>query len=512
VSTPQQPTPNPNRWWTLAAVSIGIFMLLIDITVVNVALPDIQRELDASFSELQWVIDAYALTLAGLMLTAGSIADRLGRKLVFTAGLVLFTVASLACGLAPSAVALDLLRGVQGIGGAIMFATSLALLGAAFQGRERGTAFGVFGATTGAALAIGPLIGGALTQGLGWEWIFFVNVPIGLAAIAITWRRVEESRDPHPGRVDVPGLITWSGALFLLIFALVRGNAEGWSSGLIVACLVGSVVLLVAFIARELTTESPMLDPTLFRVPSFAGAAVVAFTLSASLYSLLLYVTLYLQNVLGYSPLAAGARLLPLTMLALLIAPISGRLTARIPLRLPIGIAMVLIGLGLVLMATVDADSGWTALLPGFLVAGVGNGLVNPPLSSAQIGVVDPRRGGMASGIGNTFRQVGIATGIAGYGALFQHTVAEKTIAALGAAPGRMAQLPDNLGQLIASGQVRQVIAELPPEARGAFAHAVRVGFTGSLRELFLIAAGVAAVGALAGIALIRQRDLVSHH
>jgi EmrB/QacA subfamily drug resistance transporter len=500
---------NPNRWWTLGAVCIGIFMLLIDITVVNVALPDIQRELDASFSELQWVIDAYALTLAALMLTAGSIADRFGRRRVFAVGLGIFSVASLACGLAPSAVALDLLRGVQGIGGAVMFATSLALIGSAFSGKERGTAFGIFGATTGAALAVGPLVGGALTQGLGWEWIFFVNVPIGLAAMAVTLTRVEESRDPQAGRIDAPGVVTWSAALFLLIFALVRGNDAGWGSTQILACLIAAAVLLVAFVAREVRAESPMLDLSLFRVPSFAGAAIVGFTLSASLYSMFLYITLYLQNVLGYSPLAAGARLLPLTMLALLVAPISGRLTSRVPLRLPLGAAMVLVGIALVLMSTLDADSDWTALLPGFVLAGIGNGLVNPPLASTQIGVVEPRRGGMASGIGNTFRQVGIATGIAGYGALFQHDVEHKTVAALrGVDPSK---LPDGLGQALSSGQIGQIAARLDPSVRESFEHAVRVGFTGALHELFLIGAVVAAVGAVGALALVRQRDLVSH-
>jgi EmrB/QacA subfamily drug resistance transporter len=496
---------NENRWWTLGAVCVGMFMLLIDVTVVNVALPDIERDLGASFAELQWVIDAYALTLAALMLTAGSIADRAGRRAVFTTGLALFSIASLACGLAPSAAWLDVLRGVQGIGGAIMFACSLALVGAAFHGPERGTAFGIFGAVTGAALAVGPLVGGALTEWLGWEWIFFVNVPIGAVAILITLTRVHESRDPEAGRVDVLGLVTWSGALFLLIFALVRGNPEGWGSPAIAGSLAGAAVLLVAFLVHELRTDAPMLDLTLFRVPSFGGAAIVAFTLSAALYSMLLYITLYLQNVLGYSPLEAGLRLLPLTALSFLVAPIVGRLTARIPLRLPLGIAMVLIGVGLVLMATIDEDSGWTALLPGFMLAGIGNGMVNPPLASTQIGVVPPRRSGMASGIGNTFRQVGIATGIAAWGAVFQHLVTEKTLAALHA-PVRVG---GDLGQALASGQVDQIVQRLPPEAREPFLDAVRVGFTGALSEVLLLASVVAFAGAAAGFGLVRRRDMV---
>ena len=505
------PAPNPNRWWTLGVVCVGIFMLLLDITVVNVALPEIERDLGATFAELQWVVDAYALTLAALMLTAGSVADRIGRRLVFSIGLVVFAASSLACGLAPTATWLDVLRGVQGVGGAIMFACSLALIGTAFHGRERGVAFGAFGGVAGAALAVGPLVGGALTEGLGWQWIFYLNVPIGLAALAITLRRVAESRDPRGGGIDLPGLVTWSAALFLLIFALVRGNAEGWGSLPIAGSLVAAVVLLSAFVVRELTTEHPMLDLSLFRVPSFAGAAIVGFTLSASLYAMFLYITLYLQNVLGHSPMEAGLQLLPLTLLSLLVAPISGRLTAHVPLRIPLGLALLLIAVALVLMSPVDADSTWTVLLPGFLVAGVANGMVNPPLASVTIGVVHPSRSGMASGIGNTFRQVGTATAIAAYGAIFEHRVAEKTLAALDAGARRAVAATGDLGQVIASGHVSEVAANLPAAAREPFEHAVRAGFTGALHELFLIAAVVALVGAIAGSALVRRRDLVSH-
>ena len=511
AAPPAPPAPNPNRWWTLGVVCVGIFMLLLDITVVNVALPEIERDLGATFAELQWVVDAYALTLAALMLTAGSVADRIGRRLVFSIGLAVFAASSLACGLAPTATWLDVLRGVQGVGGAIMFACSLALIGTVFHGRERGVAFGAFGAVAGGALAVGPLVGGALTEGLGWEWIFFLNVPIGLAALAITLRYVDESRDPRGGGVDLPGLVTWSVALFLLIFALVRGNAEGWGSLPIAGSLVASAVLLVAFVVRELTTEHPMLDLSLLRVPSFAGAAIVGFTLSASLYAMFLYITLYLQNVLGHSPLDAGLQLLPLTLLSLVVAPISGRLTAHVPMRIPLGLALLLIAIALVLMSPVDADSTWTVLLPGFLVAGVANGMVNPPLASVQIGVVEPGRSGMASGIGNTFRQVGTATAIAAYGAIFEHRVADKTLAAVDAGTRGALSATGELGQAIASGQVSEIAARLPAAAREPFEHAVRAGFTGALHELFLIAAVVALVGSIGGFALVRRRDLVSH-
>src|SRR6188472_2945419 len=271
------------KWWTLLAVCIATFMLLLDVTVVNVALPYIQRDLNSSFTDLQWVVDAYALTLAALLLTAGSLADRMGRRAVFVIGLGIFIVASALCGLAVSPLMLNLSRALQGIGGGFMFATALALLASAFRGPERGTALGLWGATTGAAVAVGPLVGGVLVQAIGWEAIFYVNVPIGLGAIAMTLAKVDESRDPGQARLDWPGTVLFSAALFLLVFGLIRGNPEGWSSAPIVGALVGAAVLILAFVAVELRSEHPMLDLGLFRIPTFVGASVAAFVLSAAM-------------------------------------------------------------------------------------------------------------------------------------------------------------------------------------------------------------------------------------
>src|SRR4051812_33214673 len=266
ASSPQTPThqPDPMRWWTLGAVCVATFMLLLDITIVNVALPDIQKDLGASFQDLQWVVDAYALTLASFMLTAGSLADLLGRRRIFVAGLALFTAASLLCGLSTSPAALNLSRALQGIGGSAMFATSLALLASAFTGRGRGTALGVWGATTRAPVAGGPLVGGGLVQHVSWQAIFFVNLPIGVAAIIVTLRTVRETKDPHAARIDWAGLVTFSAALFALVFALVRGNTEGWGSALIVGLLAGAAGLLALFVVVERRQERPMFDLTLF--------------------------------------------------------------------------------------------------------------------------------------------------------------------------------------------------------------------------------------------------------
>ncbi len=325
------------KWWTLLLVSIATFMLLLDVTIVNVALPDIQRELHASLSSLQWVVDAYSLMLAAFLLTAGSLGDRLGRRRVFTIGFGIFTFASFLCGISSDPTLLNLARGLQGIGGAGMFATSLALIGQEFHGKDRATAFGVWGATVGGAVAVGPLIGGVVTENFGWEWIFFVNVPIGIVAMFLTERKIVNvfAKDPEP--IDVPGLVTFSAALFLLIFGLIRGNPEGWGSSLILACLIGSAVLMAAFIAIELRSDHPMLDLSLFRKPAFNGVSAVAFALSAGMFALFLYLTIYMQGVLDFSPLEAGLRFLPLTVLGFVVAPISGALSNKIPIRVLLG-------------------------------------------------------------------------------------------------------------------------------------------------------------------------------
>src|SRR4051794_7910877 len=255
------------KWWTLVAVAAGTFMLLLDVTIVNVALPDIAKELHASLADLQWVIDAYALTLAALLLTAGSLADRFGRRRLFAIGIVVFTAGSLLCGLAQSPVFLSLARAFQGVGGAIMFATGLALLSGAFQGRERGTAFGVFGAVTGVAVAVGPVLGGALTSGLSWRWIFFVNVPVGIAALAVVVREVEESRDPHARRPDWLGFVPFSAALAALVYGLIRSNENGWTSAGVVGSLIAAAVLLIAFVIAEAVGREPMFDLGLLRKP-----------------------------------------------------------------------------------------------------------------------------------------------------------------------------------------------------------------------------------------------------
>jgi EmrB/QacA subfamily drug resistance transporter len=406
------------KWWTLTAVSTGVFMLLLDLTIVNVALPDIQRSFGASLSDLQWTIDAYALTLAAFLLTAGSLADLVGRRLLFATGLVAFTLGSLACGLADGPLFLIVARAAQGVGGAIMFATSLALIAQAFQGRDRALAFGLLGAITGVAVAVGPVLGGLLTS-ISWRWIFFVNLPIGAFALLVTLTKVAESRNPFAKRPDLVGFVTFSSGLAALTFGLIRSGDDGWGSTTVIASFVAAAVLLAGFVVAELVQREPMLELGLFRVPTFGGALAAALAINGSLFSLLTYLILYFEQSLKLSPAQTGVRFLPLTGAIFFASGIAGRLSERVPNRFLIAPGFALVGTGLLLMRGITAGSSWTHLLPGMIVAGVGAGLVNVPLAATAIGIVQPARAGMASGINTTFRQVGTATGVAVLGSIF---------------------------------------------------------------------------------------------
>jgi EmrB/QacA subfamily drug resistance transporter len=488
------------RWWTLAAVCTATFMLLVDVTIVQVALPQIQRDLHASLTDLQWIIDAYALALAALILTGGSLADRFGRQRVFLGGVVLFTAASVLCGLANSATFLIVARAIQGIGGAALFATSLALIGQEFSGAERGTAIAAWGATVGGAVAIGPLVGGVVTSGLGWQWIFFVNAPIGVLAVGITHALIRNIRDPGAARLDAAGLVCFSGALFALVFALQRGNGVGWGSAPILALLAGGIVLLVIFVIVEMHQRRPMFDLELFRKPAFCGVSLATFAIGAGMLAELVFLTLYLQDLLGYSALDGGVRMLPLTSLLFVVPVATRRFVERVPARYMLGGGLGLIALGLFLMHDVSASSRWTALLPGMLLAGAGIGFANPAIASTALGVVAPTRTGMASGINNTFRLAGLATGIAAFGAIFTRRISTDLHASLPHAGARLADA-------VAAGGVHAAVAFKgrgdPARTLAAARHAFIAGFS----EILLVGAVVALVGALGALLLIRARD-----
>jgi EmrB/QacA subfamily drug resistance transporter len=442
-------------------------MLLLDITIVNVALPAIQRAFHASLSDLQWTIDAYALTLAAFLLTAGSLADLFGRRRLFAIGLAIFTAGSLACGLASGPTFLIAARAGQGVGGAIMFATSLALIAQAFHGRDRAVAFGIVGAITGVAVAVGPVLGGALTSGISWRWIFFVNIPVGLVALLVTLTQIDESRNPFATRPDVPGFLTFSSGLAALTYGLIRSEPDGWGSTTVVVSLGAAAVLLAAFLAAEKLLHEPMLDLRLLRKPTFGGGLLAALAVNGSLFSLLTYLILYFQQSLGLSAAQTGVRFLPLTGAIFVASGIAGRLSERVPTRAMIAPGFVLIGGGLLLMRGLSVGSGWTHLLAGMIVAGIGAGFVNVPLAATAIGIVEPARAGMASGINTTFRQVGTATGVAALGALFA-------------------------GHLHVATRAQ-----------------VHAGVVDGLNEILLVGAATAFVAAVATLLLVRERDFV---
>jgi EmrB/QacA subfamily drug resistance transporter len=497
------------KWWTLIVVSTATFMLLLDITIVNVAAPQIASDLKANFSDIQWVIDAYTLTLASLLLTAGALADLLGRRRVFSIGLLLFALASLLCALSPSALFLILARGVQGIGGAIMLSTGLALLAQDFHGRQRGIAFGIWGATAGAAVAIGPLIGGVFTEELGWSSIFYLNVPVGILAAMLAYTKVAESRNPEQTRIDWLGTITFSAALFMLVFAVIRGEAEGWGSTLIIGLFAGSVLLLVVFFAAQIIQDHSMLDVSLFRKPTFVGASLVAFALAASMFSMFLYLNIFLQASLGLSALEAGLRFLPITVLSFVVAAISGNLVTRMPVRFLLSGGLALVGGGLLMMRGINSTSHWTVLLAGSLVAGAGVGLVNPALASTAIAVVPPQRSGMASGINSTFRQLGTATGIAVLGVLFESKIASGLASKLAGSP--LASHASAMAHALSAGAAPTVLRSIPSVRRAEVLDAIHSTFADATNRTLLIAAIVAFAGAICGLLLVNQRDFAAY-
>jgi EmrB/QacA subfamily drug resistance transporter len=486
------------RWWTLIAVCGSTFMLLVDIFIVQVALPTIHRRLGGSFADLQWVIDAYALTLAAFILTFGSLADRFGRKAVFVAGLGVFTSASVLCGAANSTTLLIAARALQGLGGGAMFATGLALIGQEFHGPERGKAIAAWGATVGIAVAVGALVGGALTETLGWRWIFFFNAPVGIVTIVVAGSRIVNVGDPDARRLDLVGLIMFSGSLFALTLALLRGNQEGWGSSLIVSLLLASGVLMVVFVIAERHRPAPMLDLSLFRNPGFVGVSVATFAIAAGMFAMYPYLTLYLQNDLGYSPLVGGLCLLPSTLLSFLVPLVARRAAEQLSARVMLSAGLLVSAAGLALMHGLTVGSSWTALIPGLALTGVGIGLANPAIAKTALGVVSAQRAGMASGISNTFRTGGLATGVAALGAIFQHHLTTS----LGERLGH----PDPLlAKALAAGGTRAA-ESFAPTQHGVLA-ASRHAFVSGTNEILVIGSIVVLLGSLAAFVLVRARD-----
>jgi EmrB/QacA subfamily drug resistance transporter len=416
--------PENRKWWTLAAVSFGLFMIMLDNTIVNVALPSIQRDLHIGISELEWIVNGYALTFAVLMLTGGKLADMLGRRRIFIVGLLIFTASSLACGLATSSHMLIAARVVQGAGAALMNPATLSIITATFPPRQRGMAIGIWAGTSAMALAIGPLVGGLITQYIDWSWIFFINVPVGALGIVVARLAIRESRDTsHEQRLDLPGLVTSAVGLFGLIYGLIEANNYGWTSTRILACFAIAVLGLGAFIVLELRQRLPMLDLSLFKNSTFAGSNVTMMLVALAMFGVFFYVSLYLQNILHYSPTRAGAAFLPMTILIILIAPVAGKFSDRVGSRWLVGIGMTLVAGSLLIFSRLDQSSSFWDLFPGLIVGGVGMALTMTPVTAAAMGAVAVDKAGVGSAVLNSMRQVGGSLGIAIMGAIVAASV-----------------------------------------------------------------------------------------
>jgi EmrB/QacA subfamily drug resistance transporter len=494
------------KWLPLVTVSLGTFMLLIDVTIVNVALPDMATDLHSSFSSLQWVIDIYALALAALLLGIGAYSDRVGRRPVYIVGLIVFALSSLACGLALSTTVLIISRGIQGIGAAAMFATTIALLSSSYQGRDRGIAFGVWGAINGAAAAAGPILGGLLTEGLSWRWIFFVNLPISVAAIVLAVRALSPDEPRREGRVDLPGMIAFTAAAGAVTYGLTRASDAGWGSAQTIGLLVAGAIGLVAFIAIQARSPRPLLNLTLLRRPAFSAVLVAAFLLSLSAFAYITYISLWLQSVKGMSPIGAGAAFLPLSLASLTVSLTVGRfLHTPTAQRWALSGGLTLIGAGALLAAHLGPGSDWSSLLIGLLINGIGVGLVTPTLASAALGAVPQQLGGMASGALNTMRQLGYALGIAGLGVILQNRIGDS----LAGAPG--IQHPGAVAKAVAGGQSRIVLAAAPPSARDALHHVIAGAFASGLNATLVIAGVAGLVGAVIVVVALRPSAVPEH-
>src|SRR5919199_452301 len=371
------------KWWTLAAVSFGLFMIMLDNTVVNVALPSMQKALGISREELEWIVVGYALSFATLMLTGGKLADFFGRRLLFVVGLAIFTGASLACGLAPSAGFLIGARVVQGVGAAIMNPATLSIITATFPPRQRGTAIGIWAGTSAMALAIGPLVGGLLTQYINWSWIFYVNVPVGIVGIFTALWAIDETRDTSEHqRLDIPGLLASGIGLFALTYALIEANNYGWVSARILALFGVAVVALVVFVLLERHQRVPMLDLGLFRESTFSGANLTMLLVALAMFGIFFFNSLFVQNILGYSAIEAGATFLPMTLLVMVVAPLAGRFSDKINARWLIGTGLGLVALSLVAFAQLDQHSSFWNILPGLLLGGFGMAMTMTPTTA----------------------------------------------------------------------------------------------------------------------------------
>ena len=494
-------TEENRRWWTLAAMCFALFMIMLDNTVVNVALPSIQADLDTTLASLEWTVNAYTLTFAVLLVTGGRLGDIFGRRRMFLFGVLVFALSSAAIGLAPDQNWLVAGRAVQGIGAAFMMPATLSIITNAFPPEMRGKAIGTWAGVSGLALAIGPVVGGFLTEHVSWRAIFFLNLPVAAGAVAVTLFATRESRDETvERRIDIPGIAALSIGLTSLVLALIEGNSWGWGSPEIVSLLAVAAVGLVSFGVIEVRSRVPMVDFAFFRSHSFVGANVVAFVISFAMLAVFFFVALYMQNILGYSPLEAGVRFLPSTLLIIVTAPIAGRLADRIGPRRLIVTGLLLIAVSLYIQTHITVDSGYGLLLAAFMVMGVGIGLTMSPMSTAAMNAVEVTKAGVASGILSMSRMVGGTFGVAAIGALFQGVTRDDLHEKLVSLPdGQREKLVEAAG----SSGIKDIAHQLDPEAARQIVAAVDESFIHALSTAMWLSFAVTIIGAVVAAVLI---------
>ncbi len=494
------------RWWTLGAMCFALFMIMLDNTVVNVALPSIQRDLGSSISGLEWTVNGYTLTFAVMLATGGRLGDIFGRRRAFLGGVILFALSSATAGLAQSTGELIASRVVQGIGAGFMMPATLSIVTNAFDPSERGKAIGTWAGVSALALAIGPVLGGFLTEHVSWRAIFYINVPVAAAAVLATLFAVRESRDETVGReVDYLGAGALMGALTALVLALIEGNSWGWGSPAIVALLAGSAVLVTAFVAVERRVRAPMVEFALFASRDFVGANVVAMIVSFAMLAQFFFIALYMQNILGYSPLQAGVRFLPATLMIVAFAPLAGRLTDRIGAKLPMTAGLVLVTVSLGWLTTLDAGSTFASFWPSFVLMGLGMALVMSPMSTAAMNAVANAKAGIASGILSMNRMVGGSLGIAVVGAVFQGDIRSKLDQLLSGS-GMTAAQRDALAHGLSGGQAAPPKGATHAQAQQVMS-AAHDAFVSAFASSMRVATGVAAAGVVVAIALISSRQ-----
>jgi EmrB/QacA subfamily drug resistance transporter len=496
-------TDENRKWWTLGAMCFALFMLMMDNTVVNVALPSIERDLGASLSSLEWTVNGYTLAFAVLLATGGRLGDIFGRRLTFLIGVTLFSLASATAGLAPDTTSLVVSRVVQGVGGALMMPATLSIVTNAFPPSQRGMAIGTWAGVSALALAIGPVLGGFLTEDVSWRAIFFINLPVGAGAVMATLFAVRESRDDTVGRqVDYLGVATLTASLTALVLALIEGNSWGWSSTPIFALLAGSVVLMAAFVFVELRAKAPMVEFKLFASRNFVGSNVIALIVTFAMMAQFFFLALYMQNILGYSPLQAGIRFLPATLMIVAIAPLAGRLTDRIGARIPIAVGLSLVSVAMFWLTTIDTGTTYGDLLPSFILMGGGMALVMSPMSTAAMNAVADIKAGIASGILSMNRMIGGTLGVAVIGAVFQGAARSKLDQLLSGSGLTAAQRSD-IAHGLGGGQTTTPQG-LDHSQAAQVASAAHDAFISAFASSMKVAAGVTVAGVVAAVVLIR--------